>query len=89
MKVEASFQFLDKKNLHTDNYILQYLYNFLDALIIQQSAPAEAYRKFDEIGTRQIDLLRKATKTVQEARETRDDGTVKKAVVDYEDTLEK
>ncbi|KAK7603662.1 hypothetical protein V9T40_003661 [Parthenolecanium corni] len=70
------------------NYQKEYLYNFLDALIIQQSAPAEAYRKFDEIATRQIDLLRKATKTVQEARETRDDGAVKKAVVDYEDTLE-
>lgn len=58
-------------------------------MIIQQSAPDEAYRKFDEIATRQIDLLRKATKTVQAARETRDDETVKKAVVDYEDTLEK
>ncbi|XP_065221761.1 intraflagellar transport protein 70A [Planococcus citri] len=78
------------ENSHlTVKYLSPYLYNFLDALIIQQSAPDEAYRKFDEIATRQIDLLRKATKTVQEARETRDDETVKKAVVDYEDTLEK
>lgn len=67
----------------------QYLYSFLDALITQQSSPEEAYRKFDEIASRHTEILRKTTKRVQEARESHDDVAVKKAVGEYEDTLER
>ena len=67
----------------------QYLYDFMDALITQQTSPAEAYRKFDELGSRHIELLRKLTKTVQEARNNHDDEQVKGAVNEYEEVLER
>ena len=69
--------------------IFQYLYDFLDSLITQQTSPAEAYRKFDELGSRHIELLRKLTKTVQESRQNQDDDQVKGAVNEYEEVLER
>lgn len=65
------------------------MYDFLDALITQQSSPEEAYRKFDELASRHTDVLRKATKRVQEARDSHNDAAVKKAVTEYEDTLDR
>ena len=61
----------------------------MDALITQQSSPEEAYRKFDELASRHTEILRKATKRVQEARESHDDVSVKKAVAEYEETLDR
>lgn len=69
--------------------IFQYLYNFLDALITQQTSPEEAYRKFDEIASKHTETLRKLTKQVQEARQNHDDESVKRAVGEYEDALER
>lgn len=70
-------------------WLLQYLYDFLDALITQQTAPEEAYRKLDDLANRHTDALRKATKQVQEARLNHDEVAVKKAVNDYEEALER
>ena len=68
---------------------MQYLFDFLDALIMQQTSPEDAYNKFDELASRHTETLRKLTKQVQEARQSHDDEMVKKAVNDYEDVLEK
>lgn len=67
----------------------QYVYEFLDAIITQQTAPEEAFRKFDLLATQHTDLLRKLTKTVQEARHKQDDEAVKKAVNEYDEALER
>lgn len=67
----------------------QYLYDFLDALITQQTSPEEAYRKFDDLANKHTEALRKATKQVQEARLNHDDNAVKKAVNDYEEALDR
>ncbi|XP_006617347.1 tetratricopeptide repeat protein 30A isoform X1 [Apis dorsata] len=78
------------ENVHlTYKYLTPYLYDFLDALITQQTSPEEAYRKFDDLGNKHMEILRKATKRVQEARLNHDDGAVKKAVNDYEEALER
>ena len=69
-------------------YLFQYLYDFLDALITQQTSPEEAYRKFDDIANKYTETLRKSTKQVQEARLNHDDNAVKKAVNDYEEALQ-
>ncbi|KAK2587612.1 hypothetical protein KPH14_003739 [Odynerus spinipes] len=66
-----------------------YLYDFLDALITQQTSPEEAYRKFDDLANKHTEALRKATKQVQEARLNHDDSAVKKAVTDYEEALDR
>lgn len=69
--------------------LFQYLYDFLDALITQQTSPEEAYRKFDDLANKHTEALRKSTKQVQEARLNHDDNAVKTAVNDYEEALER
>lgn len=44
--------------------LFKYEYEFLEAKIVQQTSPEEAYRKFEEMGSKQIDTLRKLTKEV-------------------------
>ncbi|XP_038064381.1 tetratricopeptide repeat protein 30A-like [Patiria miniata] len=78
------------ENSHlTFKFLSQYLYDFLDAVITMQTAKEEAYRKLDEMATRHTDQLRKLTKEVQEARHNHDDETVKKAVNEYDEALER
>ncbi|XP_048508189.1 tetratricopeptide repeat protein 30A isoform X2 [Athalia rosae] len=78
------------ENVHlTYKYLTPYLYDFLDALITQQTSPEEAYRKFDDLANKHTEILRKATKQVQEARLNHDDNAVKRAVMDYEEALER
>ena len=83
-----SSAFLNNVKMHF-LFLFQYLYNFLDALITQQTSPEEAYRKFDEIASKHTETLRKLTKQVQEARQNHDDESVKRAVGEYEDALER
>ncbi len=45
-------------------FLIKYEYDFLEAKITQQTSPEEAYRKFEELGVKQIDSLRKLTKEV-------------------------
>uniref|UniRef100_A0A9L0JB96 Tetratricopeptide repeat protein 30 n=1 Tax=Equus asinus TaxID=9793 RepID=A0A9L0JB96_EQUAS len=66
-----------------------YLYDFLDAMITCQTAPEEAFIKLDGLAGLLTEQLRKLTIQVQEARHSRDDEAVKKAVNEYDDTLEK
>ncbi|XP_035227015.1 tetratricopeptide repeat protein 30A-like [Stegodyphus dumicola] len=78
------------ENAHlTYKYLTPYLYDFLDALITQQTSPEEAYKKFDEMAARHIETLRKLTKQVQEARQNHDEEGVKKAVNECEEALER
>ena len=68
-------------------YLSPHLYDFLEALITQQTSPDEAYRKFDAIASKHTEQLRKYTKQVQEARNQHDDEAVKRAINEYEDAL--
>ncbi|XP_016405870.1 tetratricopeptide repeat protein 30A isoform X2 [Sinocyclocheilus rhinocerous] len=76
------------ENAHlTYKFLTPYLYEFLDAMITCQTAPEEAFRKFDEIAGKLTEQLRKVTK--QEARHNRDDESLKKYVQDYDEVLER
>ncbi|KAL2100615.1 hypothetical protein ACEWY4_002376 [Coilia grayii] len=78
------------ENAHlTYKFLTPYLYEFLDAMLTCQTAPEEAFRKLDEIAGKLTDQLRKAAKQVQDARVTRDDEGLKKALHDYDEVLEK
>ena len=44
----------------TYKYLEQDDYEFLDALILAQASPEEAYKRFDELSAKHIDKLRKA-----------------------------
>ena len=43
----------------TYKYLEQDDYEFLDALILAQASPEEAYKRFDELSVKHIDKLRK------------------------------
>eukprot|EP00002_Diphylleia_rotans_P030417 TRINITY_DN624_c0_g1_i1.p1 TRINITY_DN624_c0_g1~~TRINITY_DN624_c0_g1_i1.p1 ORF type:complete len:588 (+),score=134.86 TRINITY_DN624_c0_g1_i1:261-2024(+) len=65
------------------------VYEFMDATIMSQSAPDEAYRKFEDLAKKHTETLRKLTKQVQDARLAHDNEGVKRAVKDYDIALEK
>ena len=46
-------------------YLDPHVYDYLEALITQQTSPDEAYRKFDAIASKQTEQLRKYTKQVE------------------------
>jgi tetratricopeptide repeat protein 30 len=48
----------------TYKHLSQYLYDYLDAIITQQTSPDEAFAKFDALATQLVDELRKLTKKV-------------------------
>eukprot|EP00045_Choanoeca_perplexa_P009833 m.96265 g.96265 ORF g.96265 m.96265 type:complete len:647 (+) comp15044_c2_seq1:2053-3993(+) len=78
------------ENSHlTYQYLSQYLFNFLDAIITAQTSPAEAFQALDEMCNQHTEELRKLTRQVQDARQAQDDDAVKKAVNEYDDCLEK
>ncbi|KAM3722090.1 Tetratricopeptide repeat protein 30A [Dirofilaria immitis] len=70
-------------------YLTQYLYDYLDAVITQQTAPMDAYNKFEAIGNEQINELRKLTKRLNEIREGNDELIVQKTIKAYDDTMAK
>lgn len=65
------------------------LYAYLEASIITQSSPAEAYRKFDTLAHVHIEILRKLTKQIQDARMARDNEQIKAALKEYDEALER
>ncbi|XP_035037307.1 tetratricopeptide repeat protein 30A isoform X2 [Hippoglossus stenolepis] len=76
------------ENAHlTYKFLSPYMYEFLDALLTCQTAPEEAFRKFDEMNAKLTEQLRKLAK--QEARLARDDEAQKKALADCEVMQEK
>ncbi|XP_045514691.1 tetratricopeptide repeat protein 30A isoform X2 [Pieris brassicae] len=73
----------------TYKYLTPYLYDFLDAIITSQTSPEEAFQKYEDIASKHAEQLRKLTKVVQESRSQGDNDQVKKAVVEYEEALER
>lgn len=55
---------------------------------MQQSSLEEAYRKFDELAAKHIEVLRKLTKQIQDARRARDNTKIKSSLKEYDDALE-
>ena len=54
------------ENAHlTYKFLSPHLYDFLEALITQQTSPEEAYKKFDSIASKHTEQLRKFTKQVE------------------------
>lgn len=74
---------LTYKHLHPQDY------EFLDTLILSQSSPEDAYRRFDELSTKHIEALRRGTKNIQDARRQRDQDAVKKHLNEFDETLAK
>eukprot|EP00055_Hartaetosiga_balthica_P002876 m.5609 g.5609 ORF g.5609 m.5609 type:complete len:648 (-) comp2437_c0_seq1:427-2370(-) len=66
-----------------------YTFGFLDAMITQQTSPAEAFRMLDKMAEDHQATLRKLSKIVQDARAQSDDDAVKNAVNEYDVALDR
>merc|ERR1711871_499409 len=78
------------ENTHlTYKFLAQDLFEFLDASIMVQSSPAEAFRKYDELTNKHIKRLRELTNKIQLARVARDNDAIKTALKEYDDALER
>ncbi|XP_062507596.1 intraflagellar transport protein 70A-like [Corticium candelabrum] len=78
------------ENAHlTYKYLTPFMFDYLDAVITQQSSPDDAFRKFDTMAASQTEQLRKLTKQVQSARQRHDEDDIKRAINDYEEALER
>lgn len=78
------------ENAHlTYKFLSPYLYEFLDAMLTCQTAPEEAFRKFDDMNGKLTEQLRKLAKQVQDFRLARDDQALKKGVQEYDLMLER
>ncbi|VDN86802.1 unnamed protein product [Brugia pahangi] len=78
------------ENAHlTYKYLTQYLYDYIDALITQQTAPMDAYNKFEAISNEQINELRRLTKRMNEIRDGNDELIIQKTAKAYDDTMAK
>jgi len=78
------------ENAHlTFQFLSPDLYEFLDATLMVQTAPEEAYRKFDDLSKKHIDTLRALTKSIQDARLARDQDEIRRWLKQYDDALER
>ena len=78
------------ENAHlTFQYLSADLYEFLDATLMVQTAPEEAYRKFDDLSQKHIAALRALTKNIQDARLQRDQEQIRRWLKQYDEALER
>eukprot|EP00752_Nemacystus_decipiens_P017948 g16088.t1 len=78
------------ENSHlTYKFLSEELYEYLDAAIMVQTSPEEAYRKYDELTSKHIDQLRQLTKQIQDARMARDNDAIKTSLEMYDAALER
>ncbi len=92
----AKFQYYDlaadvmAENVHLHASCLSTdLYEYLEATILTQSSPEEAFRKFDILANKHIEILRKLTKQINDARQARDNEQIKLALKEYDEALER
>jgi tetratricopeptide repeat protein 30 len=78
------------ENAHlTFSFLTPELYEFLDATLMVQTAPEEAYRKFDDLSKKHIANLRALTKNIQDARLQRDQELIRRWLKQYDEALER
>eukprot|EP00793_Prasinoderma_coloniale_P001550 PRCOL_00003354-RA len=77
------------ENAHlTSKHLTPDLYEYLEATIASQTSPDEAFRKFDVAAKRHVDVLRRLTKQIQDARIERDNESLRRSIALYDDALE-
>jgi len=73
----------------TFKYISEEDYEYIEALIFQNSNPDETVGKFVELGARHVENLRRVTRQIKDAQVERDNDALKRALKEYDDCLEK
>mmetsp|Transcript_13709 Transcript_13709/g.29452 ORF Transcript_13709/g.29452 Transcript_13709/m.29452 type:complete len:648 (+) Transcript_13709:217-2160(+) len=73
---------------YVSKHLSQDMQDFLNATITRSSAPEEAFRRFDELASRHVEVLRRLTKQIQDARMARDKDAIQRAINEYDEALE-
>lgn len=77
------------ENAHLSfKYLSQDMYDFLKALLEAQTSPEEAFKKFDMLANKHIEVLRKLTKPIQDAQSAHDTEATKRALKEYDEALD-
>jgi tetratricopeptide repeat protein 30 len=63
-------------------------FEFLETFILYQSSQDEAYSKFEALANKHIDTLRQKTKSIQDARISRDSKAITSALQEYDGALD-
>ncbi|EQC42807.1 hypothetical protein SDRG_00528 [Saprolegnia diclina VS20] len=63
-------------------------FEFVDASVTLQTSPEEAYRKYDDLATKHVEILRKLTQKIQAARIAQSNDEIKASLKAYDDALE-
>ncbi|EFJ12283.1 hypothetical protein SELMODRAFT_425598 [Selaginella moellendorffii] len=74
-------------SLFTSN-IMQDLYDFINCIILTKTSPEDTYQKMNELANRYSETMRRLTKQIQDSCLSRDQEGHKKALAEYEDSLE-
>ncbi|ESO08925.1 hypothetical protein HELRODRAFT_74132 [Helobdella robusta] len=78
------------ENAHlTYKYLAPFLYEFIEVVILRQTAPEEAYSRLEDMATKLTENLRKFTKQVQESRKVHNDEATKQAIQEFDETIDK
>ena len=72
----------------TFQLLSQELYDFLDAAIMISTSSDEAYRKYEALANKNVERLRKLTKTISDANLSKDKENVKSALREFDEVLE-
>ncbi|KAG1657935.1 hypothetical protein FOA52_003014 [Chlamydomonas sp. UWO 241] len=73
---------------YVSKLLSQDLQDYLQAAIVMSSSPEEAFRRYDELGARHTEVLRRLTKQIQDARLARDNDIIKRTINEYDAALE-
>uniref|UniRef100_A0A5K3FNF6 Tetratricopeptide repeat protein 30 n=1 Tax=Mesocestoides corti TaxID=53468 RepID=A0A5K3FNF6_MESCO len=65
------------------------LLDFIEAVVMRQTAPEDAYNRLDQMVGKSTEHLRNLTKQIQEARKAQDDEALKVSVNEYDLAVEK
>ncbi|CAH8531907.1 Tetratricopeptide repeat protein 30A [Schistosoma haematobium] len=69
-------------------YLSTDLFDFIEAIILRQTAPQDAYNRLDQMAIKHTEQLRRLTKIIQEARQNQNDELVRTTVHEYDMALE-
>ncbi|CAH8508519.1 unnamed protein product [Schistosoma mattheei] len=69
-------------------YLSTDLFDFIEAVILRQTAPQDAYNRLDQMAIKHTEQLRRLTKIIQEARQNQNDELVRTTVHEYDMALE-
>lgn len=73
----------------TIKYINNDDYEYLEALIFQNSNPDDTARKLEQVGSKHLDNLKRVTKNIREARGDNDNKALQNSLKEYDNCLEK